>query len=326
MVKLSDVAKAAGVGYGTASRAITGKGSIDAETRSKVLAAAERLGYRPDAAARALRERRTRTVGLVVPDIVNEFYTSSAEVLQNRLAANGYQLVVATTGNDPAQEAVALRTMLDRQVDGIVHVPVAAEASAGIGVPLVELNRSTGRTSVVSDDVSGIAALTDVVADEGYESIVAITGPRTLSTSRDRVAGFVAALEARGFVVDAPRGRRFEIHETTYTADGGADVMRKLASSPPEAIVALSSRIALGVLQVASDEGIDVPGGVALAAYGDPDWFRIWRPGITAFAPALAEMGSRAAELLLAELSTGEPQESVRVSGEVRVRGSHTRG
>lgn len=333
VVKLSDVARRAGVGVGTASRALSGKGYVDAQTRDRVVAAATELDYRPNAAARALRERRTRVVGLLLPDISNEFYTASAAVLQTVLSEHGFQLIVATTGNDPAAEQHALHAMLDRQVDGIVHVPVDPTALLPTGVPLVQLNRYTtgsGAPAVLSDDVQGVADLTTAVIDAGHTDLAVITGPTDVSTGRERLAGYRRAVAAAGIPEVAPgAGRagepRSRVLVDSFSIEGGARSTARLADDPPQAVIALSSRLVMGVLQETGARGLRIPDDLSVAGFGDPEWFAIWQPSITTYAPPLPRMGRRAAEILLSLMQDDDPAglaEPERISGRVRVRRS----
>lgn len=328
MVKLTDVARAAGVGYGTASRALSGKGPVGGDARARVLEAARELGYTGDATARALRERRTRSVGLIVPDMTNEFYTASAEVLQEVLRDAGHHLFVATTGNHPGREQEALQEMAARRVDGIVHVPSGPSTAAASPVPVVELNRYSGRSvpAIVSDDFNGVKELTELVITSGYTDVAAIVGPDRYSTSRERLAGFKAAAEEAGFTENATTGKRLRIVFSDFSAEGGAGAMQTLLSDLPQVVMPLSSRLVMGVLKATRESGIRVPDDLSLAGYGDPDWFEIWGPGITTFAPPLAEMGSKAAEVLLDLINGLEPAHAVsRIPGTLRVRGTLTK-
>lgn len=329
MIKLTDVARAAGVGYGTASRAISGKGPVGGDARARVLKAAEELGYRPNATARALRERRTRSVGLVVPDMTNEFYTASAEVLQTELRQAGHNLIVATTGNQSALDQDALQEMVARRVDGVVHVPVGPVSPQQLPIPVVELNRYSGAAvpAVVADDYQGVKALTELLINAGHTDIAAIVGPEEYSTSRDRLAGFRAAIQEAGFEEAAQGSRapkRARVFTTDFTAAGGYKAMTFLQHDLPQAVLPLSSRLVMGTLRFARDNNLDVPGDLALAGYGDPDWFEIWGPGITSFAPPLAAMGARAAERLLDLINEEISIAGVdRIPGTIRERGTH---
>jgi LacI family transcriptional regulator, galactose operon repressor len=331
VVKLSDVARRAGVG--TASRALNGKGYVDANTRERVLAAAAELDYRPNAAARALRERRTRVVGLLLPDISNEFYTASAAVLQTVLNDAGFQLIVATTGNDPAAEQRALAAMLDRQVDGIVHVPIDPTAALPTDVPVVQLNRysvGSAAPAVLSDDIRGVAELTAAIIDAGHIDLAVVVGPPHLSTGRERLEGYRQAVRAAGIPeVEAGTGRagspRSRVLVCPFTTEGGAQAVERIAEDPPQALLALSSRLVMGVLRGCGVHGINIPDDLSLAGLGDPEWFAIWQPAITTFAPPLPEMGRRAAEALLALINDGpesSPSGHIRIPGDVRIRHS----
>ena len=327
MVKLTDVARAAGVGYGTASRALSGKGPVGGDARAKVLEAAKELGYTADATARALRERRTRSVGLIVPDMTNEFYTASAEVLQEVLHAAGHHLLVATTGNHPGREQEALQEMIARRVDGVVHVPSGTNHGI-LPVPVVELNRYSGTDipAVISDDFNGVKDLTERVIASGHTDLAVIVGPSTYSTSRDRLAGVRAAAEQAGFTETPADGKRLRVIYSDFSAEGGAVAMQGLIPDLPQAVLALSSRLVIGVLKASLVSGIRIPEDLSLAGYGDPDWFEIWGPGISTFAPPLAEMGAQAAELLLHLINGHAPSHSItRIPGELRIRGSVAR-
>lgn len=329
MAKLADVARLAGVGVGTASRAISGRGSIDPVTKDRVLAAAAQLGYRPNAAARALRERRTRVIGLLLPDIHNEFYTASAAVLQTVLDAAGFQLLVATTGNDPDSERAALAAMLDRQVDGIVQVPVDDTAELPTDVPIVQLNRRSEPPrvpAVVADDVDGVAALTAAVIAAGHTDLAVVVGPPDHSTSRDRLAGYRRAVAEAGIpeTGQAQSGGRSRVLVRPFTPEGGAAALAELANDPPQALIALSGRQMLGVLGECGRRGIRVPDDLSLAGHGDPEWYAAWQPPITTYAPPLAEMGRRAALTLLGLLEDGPGADpgTLTVPGRVILRSS----
>ena len=324
MVKLADVARVAGVGYGTASRAISGRGSVDEATRTRVLDVAKELGYRRHAAARALRENRSHTVGLVVPDIVNEFYTETAEVITRELEREGLRLMVVTTGSDVAAERAAIDTMLERQVDAIIHVPVDPTAASIREVPLVQLNRRThdATSAVLSDDVAGVRAVVEHVLDAGYRDLLVIGGPPGLSSSEGRIEGLRAAVAC----ADAGRAPvRVREVAGAFSAESGARAFADALDDRPDVVVALSSRLVLGVLQAARQHDISVPGDIALAGYGDPDWFSVWGPGITTFSPPLAGMGHRAAALVVELLAGGEETGIELLPGSLEIRGTTPR-
>ncbi len=332
MVTLAEVAKLAGVGVGTASRALSGRGSVDELTRARVHEAAATLQYRGNAAARALRERRSMVVGLLLPDLDNEFYTAAAQVLQTEVASAGFQLIVAQT-SALGDERLAWENMLRWQVDGVVHVPVDPEVPVPHDIPVVQLNRrSTDETipAVLSDDVAGVESLTQYVIDKGHRDIGLITGGVALSTTRERVVGFQRAFDrisvtntGAGHGLRAPRAR---VVHAELSIEGGMEAFSTLEADPPTVVLALNSRLVLGVLARCQQVGLSVPDDVSISAIGDPAWYAVWRPGITTFSPPLAAMGRRAGQEIVALIKNRKPRTTnpqlVRLGGELVVRNS----
>ncbi|OPX10784.1 hypothetical protein B1790_10535 [Mycobacterium sp. AT1] len=331
MAKLRDVAERAGVGVGTASRAMSGRGYVEAETRQRIMAAADELGYRPNSVARALRESKTRVVGLLLPDLANEFYTESAAMLQHVLAEADFDLIVSASGNDPAVEARGLQSLLDRRVDGIIHVPVNPQAAVPKSVPVVQLNRHSMPLQVdafVADDAFGIGELTRLALEAGHADIAFIGGAPVHSTSAERLNAFRSGVLAAGLVENSTSAPRFRILAGEFTSQWGRDALHSLHADPPTVIVAASSRIALGVLHACRDLQISVSAQLSLVAHGNPEWYEAFSPAITCYAPPLAEIGRAAATAILNHI--GEPTDRLRTTaptvtklhGDIRIRGS----
>ncbi|OZF33634.1 hypothetical protein CH295_11780 [Rhodococcus sp. 14-2483-1-2] len=328
VAKLRDVALRAGVGVGTASRAMSGRGYVDPATRQRIVDAADELGYRPNKVARALRENRTGVVGLLLPDMANEFYTESASVIQAVLAEAGLQLVVATSGPDTDTEDRGIKSLLDHRVDGIVQVPVDADRLMPAGIPIVQLNRRSNLLqcdAVVSDDETGIRELTEAATALGHRDIAFVTGDPEHSTSRDRLRGFMSAARDAGLQVDGESGGRVRVLDGEFSSKWGRQALHSLRDDLPTMVVAASSRIALGVLHGCADLEIDIPTELSVAAHGDPEWYQVFPPAIACYAPPLAEMGRVAATLLLDRMQTDavlQGPEITRLRGEVHLRKS----
>ncbi|MDF2822622.1 MAG: LacI family transcriptional regulator [Mycobacterium sp.] len=335
MSTLADVAKLAGVGVGTASRALSGRGYVDDATKTKVQDAAATLKYRGNAAARALRERRSRVIGLLIPDLSNEFYTSAAEVLQVELDAAGFQLIVAQTGGAAGDEQRAWESMLSRQVDGVVHVPVDPLGAVPATLPVVQLNRRSETSTapaVLSHEADGVRALTDHVLGVGHRDIVALVGPSNFSTTKDRLTGFRAAITAAGIPEgdNIPTGEpRARVLSTTLGIESGAAAIETIVDDLPTVVLALSAQFVLGTLTVCKRRSIEIPGQLSIAGFNDPAWYSVWNPAITTFAPPLAEMGRRASMEILSAIEAWDGQPAaqpqvIRLAGELRVRDSVT--
>ncbi len=331
MATLRDVAKRAGLSAATASRALTGHPHVDETTRRRVVRIAAELGYRPNALARALRVRTTRTIGLIIPDIRNDFYAESATVLQGALEAHGYRLILCISNGDPEHDRSYLRTLAEHRVDGIVHVPSsptdARDLDAGGRIiPIVELLRHSpdgGFDAVVSDDREGAAALTRHLVQLGHRRIAMLTGPDAYSTTRDRVAGYRDALHE----VSLPQGAERALYGTYSPASGYALTREALAARPrPTAIFSGGSPLTSGVLRALAEARVRVPRDVSLVAYEDPEWYAISVPAMTCYALPLREMGRVAADRIVARVANAAVRESqpetLRFPGRLVVRDS----
>jgi LacI family transcriptional regulator len=304
VANLKDIAKETGLGLGTVSRALSGAPRVSPETRRRVEEVAERLGYRSNALARALRRSQTKAIGLVIPDIENEFYTSGAAILQDVLASQGYRLLLGCNNSDPETDRALLASLVEQRVDGIAHTPCSADGSRIVqklspGLPVVEYARRSALDSVDSvtgDEQRGSAELVEHLAALGHTRIAMISGPPDLSTTVARVAGFEdACRRLRLRKRDCPQlsGR--------YDSEWGSAAVRRILRDHPEvtAVYASSSRIVLGVLEALRQEGVSVPGQLSVTGFLDPQWYRIAGPPLTTYELPLKEMGDMAARLLL---------------------------
>ncbi|GHJ38472.1 LacI family DNA-binding transcriptional regulator [Streptomyces sp. TS71-3] len=332
MANLKDIAKETGLGLGTVSRALSGAPRVSPATRRRVEEVAERLGYRSNGLARALRRSQTNVIGLVIPDMENEFYTSGAAILQGVLASQGYRLLLGCNNSDPETDRELLASLVEQRVDGIAHTPcdpdgsrVAREMSPGM--PVVEYARRSALDtvdSVTGDEQQGSAQIVAHLAALGHTRIAMVSGPPGLSTTVARVAGFEEACRRlRLRKRDCPQlsGR--------YDAEWGSDAVLRILRDHPEvtAVYASSSRIVLGVLETLRRAGVSVPGQMSVAGFLNPQWFRIAGPPLTTYELPLREMGDMAAQLLLQRLGEEDAAQrhaprAVRFEGRLVVRES----
>ena len=328
MATLRDVAARAGLSPATISRALSGQRYVDRATRDRAMEAAEALGYRPNSLARALRAKRTMTVGLIIPDIRNDFFAESATVLQSAFEEHGYRLLLCISGNEAERDRSYLRTLAEFRVDALVYVPSTPSGARGLfsapkRIPIVELLRHSDDgdfDAIVSDDREGSFALTSHLIAGGHRRIAMIAGQGSLSTTRYRIEGYRDALRSAGLAAQIVRG--------TYDPDSGYRATRELfARAPrPTAIYASGSPVTLGVLRAFKDLGIAVPRDVSLVAYEDPEWYAAQNPPITAYQLPLRRMAMLAVERVLTRLAEPDdaagPPELIRFSGRIIVRGS----
>jgi LacI family transcriptional regulator len=309
-VKLADVARAAGVHSGTASRALNPatRDQVSRDTARRIVKTAERLGYVPNAQARALRTARSFLVAIVVPDITNPLFPPIVRGAERVLTDAGYTVLLTDTDNDLLRERRQIESLLGRGADGFIIAtalwkdPLLEElASAGVPAVLANRNTSSGRWPYVGgDERVGIALAVDHLAELGHRQIVHLAGPQNSSTGRERAAAFRQAARSRGLGPSEARVRAC----SSYTEVAGEQSMTRLLASGTKftAIVAGNDLIALGVMDVLERAGLRCPEDVSLVGFNDMPFVDKLNPPLTTVRLPLEQMGALAAQTLLSEL------------------------
>ena len=330
-VTLRDVADAAGVHPGTASRALNDetKALVRPETIERVLAAAVSLGYKPNLLARSFKTRRTNSVGIVIPDINNPLFPPMVRGVEDRLFQDGYVALLANTENDPDRQRRIFEGMVDRRVDGLVlatarRQDIGVEELSEMGIPIVLFNRvvEDGKlASVSADDAIGVRMVVEHLRKLGHERIGHVAGPQSLSTGYARYNGFVSAMAETGAVVD-PQDVVFA--ETFSIAEGERCAAALLGNADrPSAIFAGNDMLALGCYSVAERAGLACPEDLSIVGFNDMPFIDRVNPPLTTVRIPHYELGLRAAELLIARLRYPDtPVEVVQLAPELVVRGS----
>jgi LacI family transcriptional regulator len=335
MSTISDVATLAGVSAMTVSRVLNNSGYVSVATRARVERAVAEVGYVPNALARQLRSKATKTLALVVSDISNPFFTTIARGVEDAASARGFAVMFCNTDENEAEEARYLRLLIERQVDGILLVPARSPGTSfrllrAHKMPLVVLDRRvTARRvdSVRCDSEAGAYALTRHLIALGHRRIAVLTGRRTISTSIDRVAGCRRALEEAGLTLDDALVRYGGFNFGNLNlADGHRMTEEVLASTedPPTAIFAANNFIAFGAIRALREMGLRVPDDMSVVAFDDLPVEWISEPFLTVAAQPAYEIGRRAATLLLDRIA-GDPNatgESVMLPFELIIRRS----
>jgi LacI family transcriptional regulator len=314
MSTISDVAKLAGVSTMTVSRVVNGTGYTSTETRARVETAIGELGYVPNALARQLRSKRTKTIALVVSDISNPFFTTIARGAEDVAVRHGFSVMYCNTDESESEEEQYLLMLIERQVDGVLLVPARSSGTSfrllqAHHVPVVVMDRRVAARnvdSVLCDSEAGAHALTRHLIELGHRRIAVLTGRRNISTSVDRVAGCRRALEEAGLALDDEL-----VHYGGFNfgklnqADGRRMAGEVLAAGGerPTAVFAANNFIAFGAVRALREAGLRVPEDMSVVAFDDlpEDW--VAEPFLTVAAQPAYEIGHRAASLLLARLS-----------------------
>jgi LacI family transcriptional regulator len=309
-VKLIDVAQAAGVHPGTASRALNSDtgGRVSAATTRRVVEAAKRLGYVPNSFARGLRTARSFLVGMIVPDVTNPLFPPMVRGAEQVLSQAGYTLVVADTDNDAATERRQIERLRARGTDGFIIAtarwddPITDEL-VDADVPAVLINRNTAshRLPYVGwDERTGVAMAVDHLVALGHRRILHLAGPQDTSTGRERASAFRSALREHGLPID----REQVIVCPSYTEQAGVDATAHLLASGQEftAIVAGNDLIALGALETLAAAGLRCPDDVSVVGINNLPLVDKLTPPLTTVSLPLAEMGALAARMLLSQI------------------------
>jgi LacI family fructose operon transcriptional repressor len=325
MARILDVARAAGVSVASVSRVLQGQAGVSEETRKRVQDAIEALDYRPDLAARRLRSRRADTLGLIVSDIRNPFFTEISRAVEDVAYRNGLRVMLCNADEDPEKEAFYLEMMRDEKVSGVILSPTLPLLGhfkpADYSFPIVLVDRcerDTDADAVVLDNVDAAQRLTEHLIAQGSRRIAFLYGASS-ATGRQRHDGYLAAMRAAGLMPEVeplqPNVERARVVTSTLLARGEL----------PDAIVASSGLILLGLLESVRAAGLAVPNQIRIAGFDDMPWTRLVTPAITVLAQPTYEIGRSAIELLLQRIANpDQAQRRVVLRGELMVRGSTT--
>ncbi len=329
-VKLSDVATLAGVSPATASRALNTPDKVGTEMRDRVRAAAAALGYVPDAAARALASRRSRTIGAVVPTLDNPIFATGVQRLESRLNERGYALVVASSDYRIDKELRQAINLLERGIEGLMltgteHHPSLYMLLETRGAPHVNTWVDAGDAAhpcIGFDNVEAAVRLTNYLLDLGHQRFAMIAG---IAEGNDRAAarivGVREALARRGLRLDDDR-----LVEEPYGVGAGRDGLRAVLAGPPEqrptAVICGNDLLAFGAIFEAASMGLDVPRDLSVVGFDDAELSSHIPPGLTTMHVPSGEMGALAADYLVNRIEGKPARHRTRVEVRLVVRGS----
>jgi LacI family transcriptional regulator len=310
-VTMKDVAKASGVHFSTVSRALNPatRDLVKPQIAKRILETAQKLGYRTNSLASSLRTKRSRVVGVVVPDLASLLFPPILEGIELCLLKEGYMTIVANSANNLERHRHILAGMMERQVDGLIIAsatlqdPVLDEWLEN-RTPIVLVNRTdeSGRApAVVNDDLRGIALAVRHLVDLGHKRIAHIAGPEFLSTGAVRQRGFLLACEE----FSVPKTKHSVVPATAFTREAGRVACLELLAKNPKitAIVAANDLIALGCYDAIAEQDISCPADISITGYNDAPFVDLVRPPLTTVRIDQREMGLEAARILLAKMS-----------------------
>lgn len=293
-VTMKDIADMLGVSVSTVGRSLADRPEISEAMKARVRALAEEHGYVAHSAARSMRTGHSTLIGLIVPDVRNDFYGAAAMALAKCCEDAGYQMVLAATQDDADSELKQVRSLVEARAAGMVIALSPSPRRETLALvrrsPSAELIRDVAGGDSPwfgIDDRRGIEAATAHLIGRGHRRIAYIGGQEELSTGRDRHAGFVAAFASHGLAAPTDLVRM-----GPPDASFAEKAMRDLWSLPerPTALVAAGAELTVGALEAVGSLGISVPAELSVVGFGDAPWFRWWGPGLTTMALPVYEL------------------------------------
>ena len=308
---IREIAKRARVSTATVSRVINRIPTVDPQLAKRVFSVVDGLGYYPNTQARALVSGRSRILGLIISDLTNPFFPEIVQGFEQIAAQHHYEILLTSTGNDPARMETAVRRMLERRVEGVAIMTfgmeeVLLEDLKLRKVPLVFVDVGPSRPRVSNiriDYLHGIRQAVQHLAALGHRRIAFISGPLHLKSARARKEAFLAAMKEKG--LEAPSKLMVE---GTHTIEGGIAAFGRLLATPrPTAILCSNDMTAIGVMRKAYEEGIRIPKDLSVIGFDDIRLAQFVLPALTTIQMSQAELARLAFEALLAELGREVP-------------------
>ena len=315
---IKDVAAAAGVSIGTASRALNRRGRVSEATVTRVSEAARKLGYQPDAIAQSLRLKSTMVVGMLVTDLSNPFFAGVIRAAERRLQQAGYALLVGNTDNDRTREQNLIDLFRRRRVDGLILGPCEAEDSDMMSrlnagdMPVIGYDRDfdEGLSGLHVAHRKAAYDATRHLLNLGHERIALLSSSIKLSPGRERIAGYKQALTEHGI---EPREDLIRAHQSSMEFVSSEAFSLMSLRPAPTAFLTLGTRMLAGTLEGLRQNGWRVPQDVSVLTVGDTDLARLYAPPISTVTWDLQSVGQMLAELMLRRLDPETGGEARRI-------------
>lgn len=304
---ISDIAQMAQVSKATVSRVINNKSEgVSTKTKERILKIISDIGYLPNTQARSIVIAKTKTLGLVIPDITNPFFPQMVRGIVRYANECGYTVFLCNADNDPKEEEKYVMSLIEKRVDGVILASCADHGSNSLSslqhydVPVVQVDRivegSGAAPSVSIDNQGGFYSATKYFVQNGHQNIAFLGGPKSVSTTVQRLRGYRNALEDAGLPLENGL-----IYFGEYSIQSGIDMTQALISSgfPFTAIVSGCDLIAVGAVKALRHAGVAVPDDCEVIGFDGIELSEVFDPSISTVAQPIGEMAEEAAKLLI---------------------------
>ncbi|MEM7373333.1 MAG: LacI family DNA-binding transcriptional regulator [Bacteroidota bacterium] len=333
-VTLLELAKRLDLSPSTVSRALNGRHRISEETRNRVRALAEKLEYQPNPSAKRLRESKTYVLGVLVPEIAHDFFSTAISGMEDVAMHSGYNLVICQSHESVERENATSGTLLFSRVDGLLFCPSQETKDFDRymsflrkDIPVVFFDRFAQdfpASRVVCDDVQGAKDAVSYLIEKGCRRIAHLAAPNFLSNSQDRLNGYLEAHKAAGISVHEDLIQHVKLDQDQTVSLTNALLNRK---DPPDAIFCFNDYIAFDVMKIAKAKGLSIPQDLSIVGFSDSFPSSLTEPGLTTVRQPAFEMGKLATKLMLDQLNKdGTDQaptyQTIKLATKLIIRGS----
>lgn len=331
MATIRDVAKEAGVAPSTVSYVLNDTKPVKEETRLKVLEAIDKLNYMPSAIARSLKTKTTSTIGLIIPDISNPFFSEITKGIEDVANESGYTVFICNTYENREKEEEYLKTLIQKEADGLIYVGAGSfrnELLEKGSLPIVIVDRKINKEmdnygDVLVDNEGGAYDATSYFIKKGHKDITLLSGPLDISTYNERLSGYKRALIENN--IKFSEKLVYQILQKHININGGYEVMEKIIKDRKvtEAIFATNDLIAIGAIKSLQENGFHIPRDVKIIGFDDIYPSSLITPALTTVAQPKYEMGARAMKMLYDLMNnSNKAKTTIILDTDIVIRGS----
>ncbi len=310
-INIKDVAKKAGVSTATVSRVLGDFPGVRDKTRKKVLKAVSELNYEINAVARNLRQKKTNSIGIIVGNVLSQFYSVIAKSVEDTNNKFGYNTILCNGDENPEKELNYLKVLKSNRVDGIILTPTGKNSEyvqhlINSGTKIVLLDRlieGIDCDAVLVDNANGAYQAVKYLIDQGYRKIGIVNGYLDRTTGVERLKGYLQAIKEANITRDDDL-----IKIGDFKKESGEELTKELLEQPnrPEAIFTTNIDMSMGALIAIKEIGLTIPDDIGIVCFDDSDWALILEPSITVIRQPVYQLGFTAAKLLIKEIEDEE--------------------
>jgi len=310
-INIKDVANKAGVSTATVSRVLGDFPGVRDKTRIKVLETVSELNYEINAVARSLRQKKTNSIGIIVGNVLSQFYSVIAKSVEDTANKFGYHTILCNGDENSQKELEYLRILKSNRVDGIILTPTGKNSeyvqhlinSRTKVVLLDRLIKGVDCDAVLVDNIHGAYKAVKHLIDQGYKKIGIVNGYLDRTTGAERLKGYLKAIEETGIARDDSL-----IKIGNFKKESGRKLTEELLRQPnkPDAIFTTNIDMSMGALLAIKKMGLIIPDDIGIVCFDDSDWALILEPSITVIRQPVYQLGSTAAELLIKKIEDEE--------------------